>query len=379
MKTPPPSKTNRLAALIAALGLLAGGAGVANANDLVNGTLDNIAVGPQNNPTPTSWVVDAVRTFSGPQSDACSSEPWCNVLDSGGYGMFFKPFVGSVTDPVTIKFYQEGPATPGTKVTLSGYAAGEPNYSGFFTTNVPAPATLFLVEFLDASSTVIASNVYDLVANSLPNGGPGSMALFTTPEFTAPANTVTVRAGAAIFNTYNTSGGQSFFVDAFDLTSVAPPGSPIITNQPAATTVSPGGNTSLTVGVSNPTGASYQWQLYGTNLANGGSVSGATLQTLSITGASASNVGHYRVRVSNGSGAVYSQTAPLALQSINFYPVVVINGKIGDTYRVDYSTAAAPATWLPLSTNLLNSSAVYVIDSSSPGSNTRFYRSVFLY
>ena len=293
--------------------------------------------------------------------------------------MFFKPFVGTTTDPISIKFYQEGPSTPGTKVTLSGYAAGEPNYSGFFTTNAPAPATVFLVEFLDASSTVIASNVYDLVANGLPNGGPGSMALLTTPEFTAPAGTVTVRAGAAIFNTYNTSGGQSFFVDAFDLTSVAPPGSPVITNQPAATTVSPGGNTSFTVGVSNPTGASYQWQLYGTNLANGGGVAGATLQTLSITGASASNVGHYRVRVSNGSGAVYSQTAPLALQSINFYPVVVINGKIGDTYRVDYSTAVAPTTWIPLSTNLLNASSVYVIDSSSPGSNNRFYRSVFLY
>ena len=379
MKTTSPSQTKRLAALIAALGLVACVTGVANANDLINGTLDNIAPGTQNEDTPTGWAVDAARTFSGPNADGCSSQPWCNVLDTGGQGLFFKPFQGSATDPLTVQFYQDGPSTPGTKVTLSGYAAGEPNYSGFFATNVPVPATLFIVEFLDGSSTVLASNVYDLVANGLPNGGPGSMALFTTPEFTAPAGTVTVRAGAAIFDTYNTTGGQSFFVDAFDLTSVAPPGSPVITNQPAATTVSPGGNTFFTVGISNPTGASYQWQLYGTNLANGGSVSGATLQTLSITGASASDVGHYRVRVSNGSGAVYSQTAPLALQSINFYPVVVINGKIGDTYRVDYSTPVAPTTWIPLSTNLLNSSTVYVIDSSSPGSNTRFYRSVFLY
>ena len=37
--------------------------------------------------------------------------------------------------------------------------------------------------------------------------------------------------GAAMINSYfNADPGQSFFVDAFDLTSVAPPGAPNITN-----------------------------------------------------------------------------------------------------------------------------------------------------
>jgi len=71
--------------------------------------------------------------------------------------------------------------------------------------------------------------LYDLIAAGLPSGGPGSMALFTTPQVTAPASTTTVRAGATMMNAYSTSGAQSFFVDAFDLTSVAPPGSPVIT------------------------------------------------------------------------------------------------------------------------------------------------------
>ena len=119
-----------------------------------------------------------------------------------------------------------------------------------------------------------------------------------------------------MLNAYGTTGGQSFFVDGFDLESPYVAGTPLITNQPAASTVAPGGTTQFTVGVSNTAGASYQWQLYGTNLSNGGHVTGAASSTLTISSASDSDVGHYRVLVSNGAGANYSSDAPLALQSL---------------------------------------------------------------
>lgn len=368
---------NRLLTFIAAIGLFCLGNGVANANDLINPNLDTIAIGPQNNATPTGWSVDASKAVSGAHFDGCSSEPWCNVLGPSGQGLFFKPFQGSVGDEITVHFYQDNPAAPGTKYTLSGYAAGEPNYSGFFATNTPAPATLFVVQFLDGSSTVIASNVFDLVANGLSSGGPGSMSQFTTPQFTAPAGTVTVRAGASMINTYGTGGGQSFFVDAFDLTSVAPPGAPVITNQPSHKTVSAGATTSFNVGVSNTAGVSYEWQLYATNLVNGGSVSGATSPTLTITGVSASDVGHYRVRVTNGGGSVLSTEATLQIVGIGLYPAISIQGKIGDVNVVEYSTVLAPTTWIPLSTNLLTTSPQLLFDTTSPGPNTRFYRAVY--
>lgn len=48
------------------------------------------------------------------------------------------------------------------------------------------------------------------------------------------------------------------------------------------------------------------------------------------------------------------------------------------TYRVDYSTAVAPTTWIPLTTNKLTTSPQTIIDATSAGNNTRFYRSVFL-
>jgi hypothetical protein len=376
-------RLTRLVTLIAVLGLAASVTSVALANDLANANLDNTSVSVQNGPTPVGWSVDAYKSFSGQHFDGCSSEPWCNVQESGGFGLFFKPFQGTVGDEISVKFYQDNPATPNTRFTLSGYAAGEPNYSGFFNTNSPAPQTLFFIEFLDAGGTSLATNTYDLIAAGLPSGGPGSMVLFTTPQVTAPANTTVVRAGAWMRNAYSTTGGQSFFVDAFDLTSEAPPGSPVINNQPASATVAPGGNISFMVGVSNPAGVSYQWQFYNTNLANGGSISGATSPTLTITGASASDVGHYRALVSNSSGAVYSQTAALALMGLSVNPVIAITGKIGDTYRVDYSTAVAPTTWIPLSTNKLTSSPQTVIDYSVSGTvgttnTSRFYRAVYL-
>ena len=66
--------------LITALGLVAWGAGVAHANDLSNGNLDDVAISSQNNITPVGWTVDASKTISGPGfMDGCSSEPWCNV------------------------------------------------------------------------------------------------------------------------------------------------------------------------------------------------------------------------------------------------------------------------------------------------------------
>ncbi len=372
-------------ALIATLGLMAWGNCAASANDLFNGELDLTAISSQNGPTPVGWTVEANKTISGAFFDGCSSEPWCNVAppsDPSGFGVFFKPFQGNLAegDLLTVDFYQDNATTPGTKFTLSGYAAGEANYSGFFATNTPAPETLFIIYFLNSSSTIIGSNVFNLVSAGLPSGGPGSMTSFrytTTPEVTAPAGTAIVRAGVSIRNVYGTTGGQSFFVDNLELTSLPPAGSPVITAQPAQTTIAPGGSTNLTVTAVGAT--SYQWQLYNTNLANGGHFSGVTTPTLTIANASASEVGHYRVLVSNGSGSVYSKDATLALVGLNFYPVVTITGKIGDTYRVDYSTSLSPTTWIPYSTNKLTVSPQLVVDTASPGSNTRFYRAVFLY
>src|SRR5882724_3945711 len=136
----------RWLAFSAVLGLVAWATGVAKANDLFNDKLDDIAGQPvttQQSPTPTGWTVDASLTISGASQDGASSETFANVLGPLGYGLFFKAFQGTVGFPaddlLTVHFYQDNPTTPGTKVTLSGYAAAEANYCGRFATNSPPP------------------------------------------------------------------------------------------------------------------------------------------------------------------------------------------------------------------------------------------------
>jgi hypothetical protein len=128
-----------LPALIAMLSFVAGATNVGAANILLNAGLDQTGITTQNNPAPISWTIDAFKTLSGTFSDGADSETWCDVGNTGGYGLFLKPFQGDQPsgDLLTVYFYQDNPATPGTKFTLSGYAACEANYSGLSTTNTP--------------------------------------------------------------------------------------------------------------------------------------------------------------------------------------------------------------------------------------------------
>ncbi len=383
MKTPT-TLIKRLQIMVAALSIAACGTGIASANDLINADLDVIAVGPQVNATPVSWQIIATKSISGSFTDGADSETFCNVQQPGGYGLFFKPFQGTtnlLNDLLTVYFYQDNPSAPGAKSTLSGYASCEANCCLLLPPPPGAPQAqaLFVVEFLDNGGNVISSNAMDLVAAGMPTTGPANMAQLTTPQFTAPAGTVTVRAGAFLLNAYGTSGAQSFFVDAFDLETIAPAGLPVITNQPANTTAPLGGVANFNVGVSNALGATYQWQYEGTDLSNGsgplGVISGATSPTLTITGATTNSVGHYRVKVT-GTATVVSSTALLALDTFNFYPVVALYGNIGSTYILSYSTTVS-GPYTPISTNTLTMSPQYLIDPTSAGNNTRFYQATF--
>jgi hypothetical protein len=234
-----------------------------------------------------------------------------------------------------------------------------------------------VVEFLNNSGTIIQSNAYDLVANGMHTGGPGTMSVLTTPQYTAPAGTVVVRAGSTMLGAYSTTGAQSFFVDAFDLESVPLPGSPVVTTQPNAAVISPGGNAQFHVDTS-PAATTFAWSRNGTPISDGGEFSGATTATLMITGATTNDVGHYQVFVSNASGGNRSKSVPLALNAIYVFPTVQLYGSIGDTYEVDRSSAPN-GPWTPFTTNKLTMKPQYISDYTIPVSPNEFYRQVFLF
>jgi hypothetical protein len=196
------------------------GTSVANAA-LVNGNLDLTSVSGQTLATPSSWIASASRAVSGPFSDGLSSETFANVLDPGGFGVFFKPFQGTTTDKITASLYQDNPATPGLTYTLTGWAGAGAGYIGL---TDPTVGSQFHLQFLNAANTVIGDTTLNLVVNGQhvlgsPNGGNPFGYFDYTLSATAPAGTTSVRALATMVNAYgNPAGGdQAFVVDAFTL------------------------------------------------------------------------------------------------------------------------------------------------------------------
>jgi hypothetical protein len=291
-----------------------------------------------------------------------------------------------------------GTSTPFGDAAIFDPLATSDNYFGHTNNfNQPSPKPLGLVTFtgLDASGATAYTFTFfgsrmDAVDNreaqfAVFGANSGTNTLNTSnneSEVAGVTNIVPTGAGTITVqvsrgpNNDNSSG--YFYLGAMRMVTGVAPTIPNITNQPAHVTVSAGANATFTVGVSNPSGVTYQWQRGGTNLVNGGNISGATATTLTVSGVTSGDVGHYRVHATNPQGTANSLDATLAIVGIGFYPAVTINGLVGDTYRVDYATALAPATWIPLSTNVLVTSPQVVTDSTSPGNNTRFYRAVYL-
>jgi outer membrane protein assembly factor BamB len=74
---------------------------------------------------------------------------------------------------------------------------------------------------------------------------------------------------------------------------------PTITTPPVNEEVGPGTNVTFSVAATGLSPLSFQWQFNGTNLTNGGPISGATTSNLTISNAAPGNVGTYTVIVAN--------------------------------------------------------------------------------
>jgi hypothetical protein len=103
-------------------------------------------------------------------------------------------------------------------------------------------------------------------------------------------------------------GGQDMFIAAYNECIAA-----AITTQPVATqTLCTGQNATFSV-VASGTGLTYQWKKGGTALTNGGTISGATSATLTITGLVAGDAATYTVDVIGCTGTVTSSNSVLTV------------------------------------------------------------------
>lgn len=128
---------------------------------------------------------------------------------------------------------------------------------------------------------------------------------------------------------------------------------------------------SADVAGSEPIG--YQWQYDGQDLA------GETNRNLSLTGVSADQLGKYRLVVANSSGTNTSSGATTALLSLQSYAGITLTGTVGQTYRIEASTAPDnPTSWQTLTDLVLPRSPYLWVDEESKGLPKRLYRAVLL-
>jgi Leucine-rich repeat (LRR) protein len=180
------------------------------------------------------------------------------------------------------------------------------------------PASQIVIAGSNAVFSVVASGTlplsYQWLANGIPlvNAGNISGANTATLSITAaqPNN-------AAAYAVVITNVGGSVTSSPAFLTVNVPPS---LTTTPQSQTVIAGSNVTMNVSASGTLPISYQWQLFGTNLFNGGNISGATSPNLTIFAAQTNNAGPYTVMINNAAGSLTS--APPAQLTVNVPPSI---------------------------------------------------------
>jgi hypothetical protein len=100
-----------------------------------------------------------------------------------------------------------------------------------------------------------------------------------------------------------------------------PPQPPQITNQPPATQTATNGDTvKIAVSVTGSAPLAFQWQYFGTNLVDGGNISGVLTSNLVFNPAFTNNTGNYQVIITNAYGAVTSTPSFLSVVPVSLVP-----------------------------------------------------------
>ncbi|MGA2174129.1 MAG: immunoglobulin domain-containing protein [Verrucomicrobiota bacterium] len=102
-------------------------------------------------------------------------------------------------------------------------------------------------------------------------------------------------------------------LDDVSVSNITVGGAPLVTVPPALQTVPPGAQAAFHVVAVGGAPLAYHWQLNGTNLTDGGGITGSTTSNLTIAGVSAANAGGYAVSVTNSYGSVTSSMVPLTV------------------------------------------------------------------
>jgi uncharacterized repeat protein (TIGR03803 family) len=188
-------------------------------------------------------------------------------------------------------------------------------------------------------------------------------------------------ADGSLYGT-TTSGGPYGQGAIFRITFTS---APQITTQPASQTSVVGGTASFNVTVFGAPPLFYQWRENGTNLADGGNVSGSAARVLTLNNITPANAATYSVIVSNALGSETSSGAPL---TVEVRPVFQTAAQIGATivftwsatpgqaYQLQCTTNLGSAAWTNLGSAVTATNSIMGASNGIGSSGQKFYRVV---
>ncbi|MGA2247936.1 MAG: immunoglobulin domain-containing protein, partial [Verrucomicrobiota bacterium] len=147
---------------------------------------------------------------------------------------------------------------------------------------------------------------------------PGGASAAVTISLNSVASNLLVGTyGATLwFTNVNDNSGQS---RQFSLSVISPP---VITQEPANQAVLEGAAAKFGVQAGGGLPLAYQWRFEGTNLVDGGEITGSSTSSLTVSAVSAADVGNYTVVVTNDAGTITSSNASLTI--VPSAPVITI-------------------------------------------------------
>ncbi|MDB6026329.1 MAG: large protein, partial [Verrucomicrobiales bacterium] len=189
--------------------------------------------------------------------------------------------------------------------------------------------------------------------------------------------TVSVPASATLYLcwSYSVSSGstassaQGLGIDDVSITANATVATaPTVTTQPTGRTNNAGTTATFSAFAGGTPTLLYQWQKGGTNLINGGNVSGVTTTNLTITSVLGADAGSYSLFVTNAAGGTNSSTATLTVVDpiISSSPVSQTRGPGGAvTFAVTAAGTSLSYTWQKGGTNLVDGGNVSGVSTTN--------------
>ena len=242
-----------------------------------------------------------------------------------------------------------GNNTPGLSYAVTNYdlasGLGTPNGASLINALAPSSAPYFITQPVGQTATNGSSVVFSASAGGqtplsyrwLFNGTnlpAGANVSGTTSNVLTLSSVITANAGSYSLMVTNNYGSATSSVATLTVTSP-----PSFTTQPADQALVAGGPAVFSATVAGASPLTYQWRLNGSNLGNGGNVSGATSNVLAFTSLTAADAGGYSLVAMNVYGSV---TSSIAILTVLLPPTIT-----APFPRRQFSAAVMPASASP--------------------------------